>query len=146
MKTTTILKLTTLSLMLLFTNNSWAKEITNGKPIIDDAHGKKDKEDTPKGGDGLKDEYRDKNISLSTLKSSYHIQRKDLLFPPYRCFIYHADDKQTEISTSNSTTIDFTINKSLLTVGDIILVTNSIDVESINSVKKLVIEEISIRK
>ena len=144
MKTTTILKLTTLSLMLLFTNNSWAKEITNGKPIIDDAYGKKPKTDTIKGGDGLKDEYKEKNISLSTLKSSYHIQRKDLLFPPYQCFIYHTDGKQTEIGTSNSTTIDFTIDKSLLTVGDTIVVTNRLN--AINPLGKFVIEEIAIKK
>ena len=125
-----------------------AKEMIEVKDRpVDDAKEMLVKADTIKGGDASKDHYHEIKISLKSIKEGYQISRKDLLFPPYRCFIYHDGGTETEIETSNTSVIDFKVNKSLLTGGDYILVTNALDVKDKNNpIKKFVIEEILILK
>ena len=157
-----VIKLSVVGLILLLSANIYAsneKEILEIKDRpVDDAvktvvkedtiqYKYKLKEDTIKGGDKLKDHYYDIKISLKSIKGSYKINRKDLLFPPYRCFIYHNGGKETEIGIIDKSSIYFEIKKSLLNVGDIILVTNKLDINSKNNpIKKMIIEEIEIKK
>jgi len=145
------IKLSVVGLILLLSANIYAsneKEILEIKDRpVDDAVKTVVKEDTIKGGDKLEDHYYDIKISLKSIKGSYKINRKDLLFPPYRCFIYHNGGKETEIGIIDKSSIYFEIKKSLLNVGDIILVTNKLDINSKNNpIKKMIIEEIEIKK
>ena len=138
-----ILKLSMLGLMLLFLNTAYG--IDENKKPVDEALEYTPKEDTIKGGDKLTDSYNDEKISLSNIDKNYIIERKDLNFPPYKCFIYHLDGTETEIGTINDSKINFKIKKSLLSVGDIILVTNLLDVtDKKNPFKKFIIEEVEI--
>lgn len=146
-----VIKLSVVGLILLLSANIYAsneKEILEIKDRpVDDAVKTVVKEDTIKGGDKLEDHYYDIKISLKSIKGSYKISRKDLLFPPYRCFIYHNGGKETEIGIIDKSSIYFEIKKSLLNVGDIILVTNKLDIDSKNNpIKKMIIEEIEIKK
>ena len=146
-----VIKLSVVGLILLLSANIYAsneKEILEIKDRpVDDAVKTVVKEDTIKGGDKLEDHYYDIKISLKSIKGSYKINRKDLLFPPYRCFIYHNGGKETEIGIIDKSSIYFEIKKSLLNVGDIILVTNKLDINSKNNpIKKMIIEEIEIKK
>lgn len=146
-----VIKLSVVGLILLLSANIYAsneKEILEIKDRpVDDAVKTVVKEDTIKGGDKLEDHYYDIKISLKSIKGSYKISRKDLLFPPYRCFIYHNGGKETEIGIIDKSSIYFEIKKSLLNVGDIILVTNKLDINSKNNpIKKMIIEEIEITK
>jgi len=146
-----VIKLSVVGLILLLSANIYAsneKEILEIKDRpVDDAVKTVVKEDTIKGGDKLEDHYYDIKISLKSIKGSYKISRKDLLFPPYRCFIYHNGGKETEIGIIDKSSIYFEIKKSLLNVGDIILVTNKLDINSKNNpIKKMIIEEIEIKK
>lgn len=141
-----------LGMMLLFVNGAYATN-ENKKPVeihekpVDEALENKPKEDSIKGGDKLKDKYHDEKISLSSIKDNYKIERNDLNFPPYKCFIYHPNTKTTEIGTSDASKIDFKIKKSLLKIGDIILVTNSLNVTNPNNpFGKFIVEEIEVVK
>jgi len=150
----TIFKLSLVSAVVLFTGNLFAdndkmKEITEThakiKPtIVDEAHEKLPKISPIKSGGESEDIANDANVSLSILKESYQISRKDLFFPPYRCFIYTSKKKQIDIGISDKTTIDFKIDKSSLSVGDTIVVTNSLDNNSFFG--KFIIEWIEIKK
>jgi len=146
-----MVKLSIVGLIILLSSNIYAsseKEMLEVKDRpVDDAKEMLVKADTIKGGGKLKDHYHDIKISLKSIKESYQISRKDLLFPPYRCFIYHDGGKETEIGTSNTSVINFKINKSLLSVGDTILLTNNQNSENENNpIKKIVVEEILILK
>ena len=141
-----------LGMMLLFVNGAYATN-ENKKPVeihekpVDEALEHKPKEDSIKGGDKLKDKYHEAEISLSTIQDSYKLERSDLNFPPYKCFIYHPNKKITEIGTSNVSKINFKIKKSLLKIGDIIVVTNSLNViHKDNPFGKFVIEAIQVVK
>ena len=136
-----IVKLSLLSFMLFVTNNALASE--GDKKPVDEAMSIKVPKDTIKGGDKLEDDYKGTKVSLSSLEKVHEIKRENLHFPPYRCFVYHSKDKQTEIGKMNDSTIEFKINKSLLSVGDIILVLNSQNVKSkTNPFGKFIVEEI----
>ena len=88
-----------------------------------------------------------RQVPLASIKESYQISRKNLNFPPYRCFIYHDDGNETEIGTNNESFIDFKINKSLLKVGDTIVVTNKLDfIDDNHPIKKEIVEQIEILK
>lgn len=141
-----IVKLSLLSLMLLFVGSVYAsdekKDIGEVKDRpVDDAIKTVVKEDTIKGGDKIIDSYHSEKISLSTIDKVYQIKRNNLNFPPYRCFIYHTNKKITEIGITNGSKIDFKIKKSLLSEGDIIIVTNKLVVKS-NPFGKFILEEI----
>ena len=145
-----IVKLSLLSLMLLFVGSAYASEKKDIGEVkdrpVDDAVKTVVKEDTIKGGGKLEDTYHDdKKILLSTVNKVYHVKRNNLHFPPYKCYIYHTNKKITEIGTINDFKIDFKIKKSLLSVGDIIVVTNKLVVRG-NPFGKLVIEEIKVLK
>jgi len=145
-----IVKLSILVLLLTHvsyaTNENKNPTEVNEKPV-DEALEHKPKEDSIKGGDKLKDKYHEAEISLSTIEDSYKLERSDLNFPPYKCFIYHPNTKITEIGTSNSSKIDFEIKKSLLKDRDIIVVTNSLNViHKDNPFGKFVIEAIQVVK
>ena len=147
------LALTTLVLLFasnLSANDEKKKEITKleiPKKPVDEAQEDKPTKDTVKGGDKTKDKSsKPKKISLSTLKESYNIKRSNLHFPPYRCFIYHENGTETEIGTSSDLSIDFNIKKSLLNIGDTIVVTNALDVHIKHPIKKVIIEQIEIVK
>jgi len=154
----TILKLSLVGFMLLSINTFAVtdkskeitevnKKITGGSGTVDEAFEKKPIEDSTKGGGKSKDKVHDINISLASIKESYQISRKDLSFPPYRCFIYHDEGNETEIGTSNESFIDFKIKKSLLQVDDTIVVTNNIDFNDDNyPIKKEIVEQIEIVK
>jgi len=154
----TILKLTLVGFMLLsintFADTDKTKEIIDidkkikgGTSPVDEALEKKPIDDTIKGGGKSKDKVHDINISLSNIKDSYLISRKNLNFPPYRCFIYHDDGNETEIGTSNESFINFKIKKSLLKVGDTIVVTNKLDyIDDDYPIKKEIVEQIEIVK
>jgi len=154
----TILKSSLVGFMLLgtniFANTDKTKELTEiekkikgGTTTVDEAFEKKPIEDSTKGGGKSKDKVHDINISLASIKECYQISRKDLSFPPYRCFIYHDDGNETEIGTSNESFIDFKIKKSLLQVGDTIVVTNNLDFNDDNHpIKKEIVEQIEIVK
>ena len=146
--------LTLLSLILLFSSNTFAnndksKEIVETsekvKPkIIDEAEKDTPKKDSIKGGGKLQDIIRDINVSLSNIKEFYKVNRKDLHYPPYKCFIHHINDINTEIGISNNSTMSFKIKKSSLKVGDVIVVTNNIKNNS--PFKQVIIEWIEIIK
>lgn len=145
-----IVKLTLVSLILLFMGSVYAsdekKNIGEVESIpVDDAIKTVVKEDTIKGGDKLKDSYHDEKISLLTIDKVYRIERDNLYFPPYRCFIYHTNEKTTEIGTINDSKIAFEIKKSLLSVEDIIVVTNKLVVKG-NPFGKFIVEEIEVLK
>ena len=97
-----------------------------------------------KGGEKKKDEEYENNVSLKDLGSTYQINRKGLNYPPYRCYIHHADKSSSEIGVIDSSTISFTINKSQLVVGDTITVTNNQDTGDKNF-PKIPIEWIEIK-
>jgi len=151
----TLLKLSFISvILLLFTSYSFAddknkKEVTKteksdgGRPV-DDAGEKKPKEDYPKGGDKIKDKEENATIKLSNIKNQFIIKRSELHYPPYRCFIYHPSGKETDIGTSNKVSFTFKINKSLLSIGDEILITNRLD--STGPLTKEIIHDIEIIK
>jgi hypothetical protein len=154
----TILKLSLVSFML-FGTNTFAdtdktkkmtevdKKIKGGTTTVDEALETKPINDGIKGGGKSKDKIHDINVSLASIKESYQISRKNLNFPPYRCFIYHDDGNETEIGTSNEFFIDFKINKSLLKVGDTIVVTNKLDfIDENHPIKKEIVEQIEILK
>jgi hypothetical protein len=145
-----IVKLSFLSLIFLFTESIYAsdeiKDIGEVKDRpVDDAIKIVVKEDTIKGGDKLKDSYHDEKVSLSTIDKVYQIERDNLYFPPYRCLIYHSNEKITEIGIMNDSKINFKIPKSLLSVGDIIVVTNKLVVRG-NPFGQFLVEEIEILK
>lgn len=123
------------------------KKITGGTTTVDDALEAKPIYDGTKGGGKSEDKVHDINISLASINESYQISRKDLHFPPYRCFIYHDDGNETEIGTSNESFIDFKIKKSLLKIDDTIVVTNKLDFNDDNHpIKKEIVEQIEILK
>ena len=145
-----IVKLSILVLLLTHatyaTNENKNPTEVNEKPV-DEALEHKPKKDTIKGSDKLTDKYHEAEISLSSIKGNYKIERNDLNFPPYKCFIYHPNTKITEIGTSNASKINFKIKKSLLKIGDIIVVTNSLNViHKDNPFGKFVIEAIQVVK
>ena len=84
-----------------------------------------------------------KKIKLSSIKSHYTIQRSGLHYPPYRFFIYR-NKKETEIGTSQETSFTFKVDKSLLKVGDEILITNRLD--STDPLTKAIIHDVAIVK
>jgi len=142
-----ILKLSTAILMLLFVSNSYVSATANdGKITVDEAQSQIPNPDTIKGGDDIKDKYIDRNVSLSSIEKFYVIERENLLFPPYRCFIYHPKGNETDIGIIDNVTINFSIDKSRLNIGDIILVTNEQEVKSNNPIKQFIIEEVTIIK
>ena len=144
-----------LSLIFLFVGSIYASDEKKDIPIddankivvkaipVDDAVKTVVKEDSIKGGDKLEDSYNDEKILLSTIDKVYQLKRDNLYFPPYRCFIYHTNEKITKIGTINNSKIDFKIQKSLLSVGDIIVVTNNLVVKG-NPFGQVVVEEIEI--
>jgi len=143
-----IVKLNLLGLMFLLIGNVYAsneKNIEVKDRPVDDAIKTIVKEDTIKGGDKLQDSYHEEKISLSTIDKIYQIKRDNLYFPPYRCFIYHKNEKITEIGIINDSKIDFQIKKSLLSEGDYILVTSNLKVKG-NPFGKFVVEEIEVLK
>ena len=150
--TPSLIKLSTLSIIILLTNNIFANEETKKNPIIiksstkpvDEADKLKPKKDKIKGGEKLKDKAVKHLIKLSDIKEHYQIKRSGLHFPPYRCFIY-SNGKEIEIGVINKKTIDFKIKQSLLKIGDIILVTNKLDIQSKSPIKKVIIEEIEVK-
>ena len=145
-----ILKLSLISFMLLGNNllasDDKIKEIVvTGKKITlagDEANNDKPKIARIKGGE--KDTIRDLNVSLTSIKDSYHVSRKDLNSPPYRCFIYNVNKTEDEVGISNESAIDFKIEKSSLNVGDTIVITNSIKNDS--PFGKVIIEWVEILK
>lgn len=144
-----IVKLSTIGLILLFTHGTYATEKTNmdekEKKPVDEALEHKPKEDTIKGGGKLKDKYHNTTVSLSSIENSYQIKRSDLHFPPYKCYIYHSNTQTTKIGISKESEIKFEIDKSLLNIGDIIVVTNSLNVNNKNNpFGKFIVEEIEI--
>ena len=154
----TVLKLSLVGFMLIgvntFADTDKTKEMTEikkkikgGTTTIDEANENKPKENTIKGGGKSEDKLHDINISLASIKESYTISSEDLKLPPYRCFIYHDDGSETEIGTSNKSSIDFKIKKSLLKVGDTIVVTNNININDDDfPIKKEIVEQIEIVK
>lgn len=141
-------KIFKLSLVFLFIGNIYASnETKNTEEVknrpVDDAIKTVVKEDSIKGGDKLKDSYHYEKVSLLSLDKVYQIKRDNLNFPPYKCFIYDSKENQIEIGTVNDSKIDFKIQKSLLSVGDTIIVTNKLEVKS-NPFGKFIIEEIEI--
>ena len=141
-----ILKLSTVTLMIIFSVTVYASKDDATKITVDEAQSKPPKQDTIKGGDDLKDKYIENNISISSIEKSYIIKRENLLLPPYRCFIYHPKGNETTIGVTNSTNVEFSIDKSKLKVGDIILVTNKVSIEGDTPIDKFIIEEINIIK
>ena len=150
----TLLKLSSVTLILLLLGtNSFAedekkKDITIIKKLddgrtVDDAVAQTKEEDTIKGGDKLKDEEVNATIKLSSIKNNVSIERSGLNYPPYRCFIYR-NGKEIDIGTTQETSFTFTIDKSLLKVGDEILITNRLD--STGSISKKIIHDIEIRE
>lgn len=150
----TLLKLSSVSLiLLLLSTNSFAEdekkkdiaktEKSDGKRPVDDADKKKPKEDNIKGGDKVKDKEVNATIKLSSIKNHYTIKRSGLHYPPYRCFIYR-NGKETDIGTSQETSFTFKVDKSLLNVGDEILITNRLD--SVRPLPKEIIHDVEIVK
>jgi len=138
-----ILKLTLFLGFILIASGLIASD-TKKPPVIDEAQQNKPKEDTIKGGDKIKDISNDKNISLANIKSVYTIKRKGLNFPPYKCYVYHADKSSTQIGTIDKSVISFTIKKSQLAVGDTIIVENSEDTGD-NKFPKFIIEWVEVK-
>jgi hypothetical protein len=126
-----LLNLTLTSFMLLSTtlyaDNKNTKAIDTKEKPVDEALEHKPKEDSVKGGEKKRDKQHEDEISLKDLGKTYQINRKGLNYPPYRCYIYHADKSRSQIGIINSRTISFTINKSQLKVGDTIVVANNQD-------------------
>jgi len=152
-----ILKLSLVSFLLLLgtdvsANNDKTKEITEidkkikGGTIVDEAFETKPIIDTIKGGGKPKDIANDTNISLASIKENYQISRKDLNYPPYRCYIYHANKSSSEIGVSHDSNISFTIEKSQLIEGDTIVVTNNQTVKGNKNFPMFIIEWIEIKK
>ena len=141
-----ILKLSTVTLMIIFSSTIYASKDDGSKITVDEAQSKPPKKDTIKGGDDLKDKYIENNVSIASIKKSYIIKRENLLLPPYRCFIYHPKGNETTIGVINSTKIEFSIDKSKLKIGDIILVTNKVSIEGDTPIDKVIVEEINITK
>jgi len=150
-----LLKLSFISvILLLLTIYSFAddkkKEVTkteksDEKRPVDDAGENKPKEDYPKGGDKIKDKEVNTTIKLSSIKKQFTIKRSGLHYPPYKCFIYHhSSGKETDIGTSNKVSFTFKINKSLLSIGDEILITNRLD--STGPLTKEIIHDVEIIK
>jgi len=144
-----IIQLSVVSLMLLFVGDIYAndeKKTTlevKDRPV-DDAVKTVVKEDSIKGGEKKKDKQHQDNILLKELGKTYQINRKGLNYPPYRCYIYHADKSSSEIGIIDGSTISFTINKSQLVIGDTIVVTNNQDTGDKNY-PKMPIEWIEIK-
>ena len=151
----TLLKLSSVSLILfLLTGNIFANDEKKKEPTktekaneprpVDDATKQKPKEDYPKGGDKVEDE-EDNNVTvkLSTINKYYIIKRSGLHYPPYRCLVYHKDGTQITIGTSKQKSFTFTIKKSLLKIGDEIIITSHLDTQG-KSIKKKIIHDVEI--
>jgi len=143
-----IIQLSVVSLMLLFVGNIYANDDKKAtlevkdRPV-DDAVKTVVKEDSIKGGEKKKDKQHQDNILLKELGKTYQINRKGLNYPPYRCYIYHADKSSSEIGIIDGSSISFTINKSQLAEGDTIIVTNNQDTGDKNY-PKMIIEWIEV--
>ena len=140
--------LLTIALLSVYLSSE-AIKITGTKPV-DEGQKLVHQEDTIKGSEDINNSYEYHEKSFKTMKSTFTIRRKDISHAPFT--LLHYDGKDGNITTlkiekSNVNSVNFNIKKSILKVGDRVLVINNKKSDNEDAPKgKEVIIEIEIIK
>ena len=84
--------------------------------------------DTIKGAKDINNSYEYQAKSLEKMKSIYTIKRKDITYAPFTLLHYNGKDGNIttlKVEKSSVNSINFNVEKSILEVGDRILVINN---------------------
>ena len=122
---------------------------TTGTKPVDEGQKIIHQEDTTKGSNDLNNTREYKAISLSTIKKSLVVKRKDINHAPFTCLHYNSVTKKfiTIDEQKSGNSIDFSIEKTKLKENDRIFVVNNVDSTKKNRpMGKDVIIEIEILK
>jgi len=135
--------LLTIALLSVYLSSE-AIKITGTKPV-DEGQKLVHQEDTIKGSEDINNSYEYHEKSFKTMKSTFTIRRKDISHAPFT--LLHYDGKDGNITTlkiekSNVNSVNFNIKKSILKVGDRVLVINNkkSDNEDAPNGKEVIIE------
>jgi len=118
-----LLAITILSVYL----SSETIKITGTKPV-DEGQKLIHQEDTIKGAKDINNSYQYQEKSLEKIKNTLIIRRKDITHAPFTLLYYNGKDKSIKtlkIEKSNLNSVNFTVKKSILKVGDRVLVINN---------------------
>ena len=98
-----------------------------GKPV-DEGHKLVHQEDTTKGAKDINNSYQYQEKSLEKIKNTLTIRRKDITHAPFTLLYYNGKNgniKTLKVEKKSINSINFTVKKSILKVGDRILVINN---------------------
>jgi len=117
-----------------------------GKKPVDEGQKSNPKEDKIKGSEKKDNKYQFKKVSLSKIiKDIYIVKREYLSHSPFTCLHYNGKTKKLTTLAKESNTAHsfyFKVKKSILKVGDEIIIVNDVDAKKKNMPlgKKIIIE------
>ncbi len=137
-----------IGLMLFISPHLFSQENvkTTGTKPVDEGQKNTPIEDKIKGSRKVNNKYQFKKVSLSKItKDNYIIKREHLSHSPFTCLHYNGKTKKLTILAKESNrahSIHFKVKKSILNVGDEIIVVNDVDAKKKNMPlgKKIIIE------
>ena len=135
--------LLTIALLSVYLSSDTIK-ITGTKPV-DEGQKLVHQEDTIKGSEDINNSYEYHEKSLEKMKNTFTVRRKNISHPPFTLLKENGTDGKIttlKIEKSSLNSVNFSVKKSLLNVGDRVLVINNkkSDNEDAPNGKEVIIE------
>ena len=134
---------------ILTSSHLYAQTKTTGTKPVDEGQKLVHQEDTTKGAEDVNNSYEYQEKSLDKMKNHFTIRRKDINHAPFTLLHYNKDGNITtlKVEKKNRNSVNFNVKKSILKVGDRVLVINNKNSKNKHAPKgKEVIIEIEISK